>query len=134
MIASSVVLPFDACPCLTKKLTVIGTIGQTHGITRASSPAPIESNRNGMIPCSSDLCTASVGGEEEGVCVPEMTAGVRTDGSGAGPAEACSCFTSAGAVAVVAASPPGSTVSTASGRVQRPGCVQLPPSPDEQSM
>src|SRR6266481_1817225 len=39
------------CPCLTKKLTVIGTIGQTHGITSANRPPIAEAIRNGIKPC-----------------------------------------------------------------------------------
>src|SRR3954452_4245490 len=34
--------PFLASPCFTKKLTVIGTIGQTQGITSASNPPSAE--------------------------------------------------------------------------------------------
>src|SRR6202035_421295 len=39
------------CPCLTKKLTVIGTIGQTQGITSANKPPIAEAIRNGIKPC-----------------------------------------------------------------------------------
>src|SRR5262249_50167573 len=54
MMASPVALPRPAlpCPCLTKKLTVIGTIGQTQGITSANRPPSAEAIRNGINPCS----------------------------------------------------------------------------------
>ena len=48
-----------ACPCFTKKLTVIGTIGQTHGITRASSPPRAEAIIKGMMPCWA-FCSTSL--------------------------------------------------------------------------
>ena len=48
--AGRLALP-SVCPCLTKKLTVIGTIGQTQGITRANSPPSAEAIRNGIKPC-----------------------------------------------------------------------------------
>ncbi len=52
VIASPVVLPERAWPCLTKKLTVIGTIGQTHGMTRAPRPPAAHQSRKGMSPRS----------------------------------------------------------------------------------
>ena len=42
--------PEVPCPCLTKKLTVIGTIGQTQGITSANSPPIAEAIRKGISP------------------------------------------------------------------------------------
>ena len=60
MIARPVVFPLAfACPCLTKKLTVIGTIGQTQGITSANRPPSAEAIRNGISPCSA-FCAISL--------------------------------------------------------------------------
>ena len=42
--------PEVPCPCLMKKLTVIGTIGQTQGITSAKSPPIAEAIKNGISP------------------------------------------------------------------------------------
>src|SRR3954470_14310902 len=58
--ASPVVFPLLWCPCLTKKLTVIGTIGQTQGITRASRPPPAEKSRNESKPCWARWATSLV--------------------------------------------------------------------------
>src|SRR5262245_49775013 len=51
--ANPVVLPRPdfPCPCLTKKLTVIGTMGQTHGTTNANRPRRRGARRNGIKPC-----------------------------------------------------------------------------------
>ena len=57
MIASPVVRPV-CCPCLTKKLTVIGTIGQTQGMTSASRPPRADASRNGTIPCRAFWATS----------------------------------------------------------------------------
>ena len=63
MIASPVAFfrPPVPCPCLTKKLTVIGTIGQTQGITSANRPPIAEAIRKGIKPCwafwAISLCT-----------------------------------------------------------------------------
>src|SRR5580693_6267118 len=60
--ASPVVDPFFLCPCLTKKLTVTGIIGQTQGIARANSPPRAHAMRKGMIPSLALLRTSPSGG------------------------------------------------------------------------
>ncbi len=47
-------------PCFTKKLTVIGIIGQTHGMTSANRPPSAEAIRNGIRPCRAPNCAISL--------------------------------------------------------------------------
>src|SRR5437764_264664 len=52
VIASPVVDPWIFCPCLAKKLTVTGIIGQTQGIASANSPPPAQKSRKERNPSS----------------------------------------------------------------------------------
>src|SRR5438094_1410823 len=63
--------PAFPCPCLTKKLTVIGIIGQTHGIKSANTPPSAEAMRNGINPCSAfwAISLRALGADDEAVAV-----------------------------------------------------------------
>ena len=114
-------LPFLVCPCLTKKLTVIGTIGQTHGMTSAESPPSAEKRRKGRIPRSAvfaaSLTSARAEGASEpsaavvnfGVSVAAGGGGVRVGGARAG--------------VLTALAAPGSMVSVTSGSVHWPAML-----------
>src|SRR4051794_11757211 len=112
--ASPVVFPLFFCPCLTKKFTVIGTIGQTQGITSASSPPPAEKSRKANRPCSAFWATSLAGGSSA------STAGA-SPGTAAGPAGGADglAATAGDGGGGAAASPPGKTVSSTSGSVVR---------------
>src|SRR5271165_5856420 len=91
MMASAVALfrPPSPCPCLTKKLTVIGTIGHTHGITSANSPPIAEAIKKGIRPCwafwAISLITAGFDGSLRVEVVDRVTANAAgADGGSSG--------------------------------------------------
>src|SRR6516165_1236112 len=99
------VRPPSPCPCLTKKFTVIGTIGQTQGITSANNPPSAEASRNGINPCWARVAISLVPPNDE-------------EFVGAGVAAAVASFAgSGGADALVASFDEGFSGAAATGSV-----------------
>jgi hypothetical protein len=119
---------------LTKKLTVIGTIGQTQGMTNAPRPPSAEKIRKGINPLWAVLLTAlksamAVGALAAAFGAVSLGAGAGGDAGSAvavaGGDTAAVCGAAGVEVGDTAAEPPGWTVSTTSGRVHWPGKLQL---------
>ena len=69
-------LPLPPCPCLTKKLTVTGIIGQTQGITSAKRPPRAEAKRNGIKPSWARLAISLTGAPVAGAVEGAGSAGL----------------------------------------------------------
>src|SRR5262249_17906202 len=110
-------------PCLTKKLTVIGTIGQTQGMTRAPSPPIAEKIKKGIRPrsaCRATSLTTSLDVAFSTTVTFTGGGGADAGAGGGGGAAARADVAASEAVAT-----PGRTVSATSGKVQRPGNLQV---------
>src|SRR4051794_26546456 len=120
-IARPVVRPLR-CPCLTKKLTVIGTIGQTQGITSAPSPPSAEKSRKGTRPSSACLATSLTASalSDAGEGAPPSLA-LASPGPAGPLGGAATAATAAGSASDEAAAPPGRMSRVTSGRVHWPG-------------
>src|SRR5690348_1497874 len=92
-------------------------MGQTQGITRAPRPPSAEKIRNGTRPRSA--CRATSLTTSPDFDSPAAASGSAAVGSGGGTAAMAEDSTSD------ALASPGRTVSVASGRVQRPGNLQV---------